>query len=289
MSHELAITLLKFLNVIFCFIIIALSLWHNAKIKVHSNTFIALSIGLLILLIIQTVFVSLYEVIGVFLLLIIVLVSMRDKYKLKPVQQTLHNSNNIDDLINQAKEQERSRIYANLHDDVGAKLLELIYTVKDDESKDLAKQVLSDIRQAVANTVNIQCTVQQLVMEILDEAKMRLNSAHVNLKTIKQINNPNHNLALNVPIVISKICREVITNIIKHAKASLVEINFVSTDKILTIKLSDDGCGFSKNNQSGKGLKTINKRAQSISSMVEWHSDKNKGTQFKLTYTYGNF
>ena len=288
MSTELTLTIIKLLNVVFCLFLIALSLWHNAKTKVHSNTFITLVIALLFLLIGQIIYPTNYEAIGLLLSLIIILTLLLGYYKLSSAKHLSNKFNLSDDLINQAKEQERSRIYANLHDDVGAKLLELVYSVKDEESKNLAKQVLNDIRQAVASTINIQCSVNQLSNEITQETETRLNSASITLLKNEHLSNPKQHLAASVPAVISRICREVISNIIKHSHASQVEISINSTDKNLSITITDNGKGFSKKNTKGKGLKTINKRAHSISSVVEWDSHPNKGTQFSLDYKYGD-
>lgn len=288
MSTELILTLIKLLNAIFCLFLIALSLWHNAIIKTHSNTFIVLSIVLLMLLIGQTIYTSSYEVISVLLSLLIILILLLEYYKLKTVKQLSNTANHSDDSINQIREQERSRIYANLHDDVGAKLLELIYTAKDDESKKLAKQVLSDIRQAVASTINVQCSVNQLANEITEETEKRLTSASIELLKSNHLSNPNQHITASIPAVISRICREVISNIIKHSQASQVKISINSTDKNLSLTITDNGKGFSKADKLGKGLKTINKRAQSISSVVKWNTQPNNGTKFSLVYNYGN-
>ena len=195
MSTELTLTIIKLLNVVFCLFLIALSLWHNAKTKVHSNTFITLVIALLFLLIVQIIYPTNYEAIGLLLSLIIILTLLLGYYKLSSAKHLSNKFNLSDDLINQAKEQERSRIYANLHDDVGAKLLELVYTVKDEESKNLAKQVLNDIRQAVASTINIQCSVNQLSNEITQETETRLNSASITLLKNEHLSNPKQHLA----------------------------------------------------------------------------------------------
>jgi signal transduction histidine kinase len=291
MNTELIITLIKFLNIIFCLFLFALIIWHNAKQKLYSNTIIALSFLLIIFLLVQLIYTTNYEIISISISLIIIFILLLSLYKLDLANNNFQKTPQTD-LINQAKEQERSRIYANLHDDVGAKLLELIYTAKDDNSKTLAKQVLSDIRQAVASTVNVQCNINQLVTEINEESEMRLSSASITFSTNNKINNPNQNLATTVPIVLSRICREVISNIIKHAQATKVRMSINSTDEKLQITIQDNGTGLSEKNKTGKGFKTINKRAQSISSVVKWQSESktepNKGTKFTLAYIYGN-
>ncbi len=203
-----------------------------------------------------------------------------------------HNKNSLlkneTQLISQAQEQERSRIYANLHDDVGAKLLELIYASKDLETKELAKDVLSNIRQAVAQTENIHCTIKQLIDTLVNESQSRLKMAGINLENSIKTLDASQKLAITVPNVILRISREVVSNIIKHAQADLVKLSVNTTQSGFFVEIVDNGVGFENNTAQGKGIKTINKRAQSINALVEWLPGKNNGTVFSLTYQYGN-
>lgn len=202
----------------------------------------------------------------------------------KPTQ-----SKNIDtnQIVIQAKEQERSRIYANLHDDVGAKLLELIYSSESDKTKNLAKEVLSDIRQAVASTMNIQCNNQQLAEEISQEIQARIRSLTIEFIYHSDITSK-QKLAANVPSVLSRIMREATSNIIKHAQATQVSLSISSTNKKLSLVLEDNGRGFETDKKNGKGLKTIQKRAGSINAEVNWEQLPTQGTKFTLIYPYGN-
>lgn len=191
-------------------------------------------------------------------------------------------------LLFQAKEQERSRIYANLHDDVGAKLLELIYTAKDDASKSIAKELLSKIRQAVASTENIQCTVDQLIDSLIHESKSRLNSANIELIESIDIKNPNKKLTATMPMTMIRIVRELLNNIIKHAQAGQVVLAIKSDKSQLTIYIRDNGVGFKSTQKNGKGMQTIKKRAESISATTSLQSTPSNGTIFELKYDYAD-
>jgi signal transduction histidine kinase len=194
---------------------------------------------------------------------------------------------NDSQIITQAKEQERSRIYANLHDDVGAKLLELIYSAESDKTKNLAKEVLSNIRQAVAATINIQCNSQQIAEEISQEIQARLK--HLPIEFTEHFDTlTKQKIAANIPSVLSRIMREATSNIIKHAQATEVSLSILSTDKYLSLVLEDNGIGFNTGKQEGKGLKTIQKRAHSINAEVNWIQLQTQGTKFTLIYHYGN-
>ena len=52
----------------------------------------------------------------------------------------------------QAAGEERERIYRDLHDDVGARLLSLVYATPDDASRSLARDALAELRELVAHS-----------------------------------------------------------------------------------------------------------------------------------------
>ncbi len=264
-------------------------LWHLTKQEKPHPIFVALTVLLFFLLLWQFLQPNHYFPMVLTLALALLLwrvIEFSKKKKTITNTEISFNADNSARLIEKAKEQERSRIYANLHDDVGAKLLQLIYAAKDETSKKLAKQVLKDIRHAVANTLNIQCNSKQLADEIVAEIKERLETCNIEVHSTLNLSHKSPNLAMQVPSVISRIFREVTSNIIKHAQASHVEITVQSTEKQLAFSVKDNGKGMALQNKNGKGLKTIQKRAKTINAMVNWHSQVNQGTQFSLTYNY---
>lgn len=278
MTNELIYHAINFVN-----IILSLTLILSLIFKKNGSKIILLLSS--VILIAQLI--SLFESLTLTPLLTLALIALVLFALENPKKQKALVSTNDSQIITQAKEQERSRIYANLHDDVGAKLLELIYSAETNKTKSLAKEVLSDIRQAVASTMNIQCNNQQLAEEISQEIQSRIELLEIQFTyhcevAIKQ------KLAANIPSVILRIMREATSNVIKHAKATHVSLMIFSTDKFLTLELQDNGIGFKANNIKGKGLITIQKRAQSINAEVNWKSSINNGTKFTLTYTYGS-
>ena len=291
MNNETLIDIVNMINVVVCLFIIIIIIWQSVTKKTPSKVLLILMASLFALLIwamISPVKLTPYVLLFVLCCLLYVIINYFKliNRKVAPSKKIIYKDNA--QLIAQAQEQERSRIYANLHDDVGAKLLELVYSAQDDTTKNLAKEVLHDIRQAVASTQNIQCTVMQLVDELIAESHSRLEPIGIAQSASVSVLNNNKKLAIIVPSVISRILREVISNIIKHAQATKIQIYIVSTDELLNIRIEDNGIGFSQNNKAGKGLKTIRKRAQSIAAEVKWQSKPNDGTTFILSYKYGN-
>lgn len=193
--------------------------------------------------------------------------------------------NDLSQAVKNAQMQERSRIYANIHDDVGAKLLELVYRSSDETSKKLAKDVLQTLRKSVASTENVQFNVEQFAANLIEELNLRLQSANQSLVTTENLQNPKKRMPIKIPVALSRIFREVCSNAIKHSQAEQFSLKILSDETQLKVVFADNGIGLQKK-QEGKGLKTIQKRADSISAKINWKSTPQNGTEFELVYEY---
>lgn len=285
MNLELIVSMTPFFSIIVVLVNLTLSLWKilssNTQLKV-SMLFLLSQFVVLSLILWDLFHQQKYSAILVFAILTQQLYLLLKQPK--EISEKTTSSDVTQDLIEQAKEQERSRIYANLHDDVGASLLELIYSAENNKTKETAKQVLQKIRNAVANTINIQCTVEQLAHEIIHESQLRFNSSSIQLS--KQVELSDKKLAAEIPSVITRIVREVISNIIKHSQAKNVHISIHNNQQELSMHITDNGTGFNSDSSTGKGLKTIQKRANSINAQVKWQTAKPSGCHFSLIYLY---
>ena len=76
-----------------------------------------------------------------------------------------------------------------------------------------------------------------------------------------------------------RLLQEILHNILKHSKATSVEIQFINFDNEITITIEDDGVGFdSAKINSGIGIENIQKRVDYLQGTLEISSIKNKGT-----------
>lgn len=79
-----------------------------------------------------------------------------------------------------------------------------------------------------------------------------------------------------------RICREALTNIVKHAGASKVEMAFSVDGETIRLSVCDDGNGFDPRQRSqGHGLLSMRKRAQLVAGTLQIDSDE--GTTVTLT------
>ncbi|WP_109299929.1 tetratricopeptide repeat protein [Aquimarina sp. AU474] len=76
-----------------------------------------------------------------------------------------------------------------------------------------------------------------------------------------------------------KIIQELITNTIKHAKASSVELQINLVENVLNLLFEDNGVGFNtKNNSTGIGFENIKSRLRKLSGTFHIDSRINRGT-----------
>ena len=76
------------------------------------------------------------------------------------------------------------------------------------------------------------------------------------------------------------------TNISKHAKCDQVTIDLTDSGNVLTLEISDNGCGFTPAEQ-GKpkayGLKGLQERAKSVGGWLDISTHGGKGTSIILS------
>lgn len=88
---------------------------------------------------------------------------------------------------------------------------------------------------------------------------------------------------------ITLICKEIFTNIVKHAGCSNVHVRAVAAEEHLMISITDDGCGFdlSGSHKGGFGLENMRARARKVNGKITIYSGQDSvlgsGTEIILT------
>ena len=89
----------------------------------------------------------------------------------------------------------------------------------------------------------------------------------------------NIKLSAESQIILFRIIQEALQNVLKHAEAMNVHVIIDGPDNLLTIKIIDDGIGFSiENNSSGMGVINMRKRTTLLGGTIDWKSSSSKGT-----------
>ena len=93
---------------------------------------------------------------------------------------------------------------------------------------------------------------------------------------------------INIPMKTKReiifIFKEIMNNALRHSKAGNVSLNIYKNDSRLFLNFSDDGIGFSgENNNDGRGLKSIKNRIEKIGYNMKLESYSDSGTSFTIS------
>ncbi|PJA06243.1 MAG: hypothetical protein COX71_02940 [Flavobacteriales bacterium CG_4_10_14_0_2_um_filter_35_18] len=198
----------------------------------------------------------------------------------------------------EGQQKERQRIAEELHDGVLGKLFGTRMSLgflnltgdapsleKFNNGVDEIQKIEKEIR-AISHALKNELLTSQsnflLVIKDLLASQDAIGGFKTVLNCDKLINWPsiNENLKINL----YRIIQESLQNINKHAKASKVIIDFKLKDKLLVLKIQDDGVGFNVNKtKSGIGLKNIRSRVEKLNGSLSISSTINKGTTLLIS------
>lgn len=196
--------------------------------------------------------------------------------------------------IIEAEENERRRIAGDLHDGVGQLLsatrmnLDILLErleITDTNNRDLADKTMAMVDESCKE---VRTIAHQMMPNVL--LKMGLTSAlrdFVNkidsrrLKIVLDAAGLETRLDSSVEIVLYRVIQETVNNVIKHAKASLLDIQLHMEDEEVSVTIEDNGQGFDTTDREkfeGIGLKNIITRVEYLKGTVDISSSPGKGT-----------
>ncbi|WP_158250441.1 ATP-binding protein [Aquimarina sp. I32.4] len=201
----------------------------------------------------------------------------------------------IDAMIS-GQEKERQRLANDLHDNLGSTLATVkLHFQHLRNNKDNPK--IKNIEELYSKTDNLLEEAYQKVRTIAHEKNSGVMAHQGLLPAIKNLakkaSNGKHlqievqgygleeRLDNTLEISIFRIIQELITNIIKHADATEIQISLTNHDSLLNIIVEDNGKGFDAKilpEKDGMGLATIEKRIEHLEGTFEIDSTINKGT-----------
>lgn len=161
--------------------------------------------------------------------------------------------------------EERERIYRDLHDDVGAKLLSLVYRASSPDTADLARSALQELRDVVSTTQQDTTTLSAACADWRVECEQRLSAAAITLDWQARGDLESIELHPSQTLNLGRILREAVSNLIKHAQAGRAEIGVEAAVDALRLWVRDDGRGCNgESGGNGRGLSNMEARAARI-------------------------
>ncbi|WP_348673856.1 ATP-binding protein [uncultured Abyssibacter sp.] len=178
---------------------------------------------------------------------------------------------------------ERERIYRDLHDDIGGRLLTLAHGDHDPAVSALARDVLHDLRAVVSSTQSAEGTLLEILAQIHDEMEQRLETMGVTLIWQQAPNVPDPQLPEADALHLYRIAREAISNSVRHAHASRIRIRVSATGPLLLMDFTDDGEGIPQERiGKGRGTSNMRKRAEELHGDIDWNPGTEGGTKVVL-------
>lgn len=196
------------------------------------------------------------------------------------------------DAMLEGQEKERQRLASDLHDSAGATIaaarLHFDNLAKDNASatskiqfektKALLDQAYQEVR-SMAHIKNSGVIAKQGLLPAIENLARQVSMSELQITVsdyglTERIDN-------SLEITIFRIVQELVTNIVKHSKATEAHISLTQHDDSLNIVVEDNGKGFKYDktkSENGMGLSSIRRRVTFINGSFDVESSPNQGT-----------
>lgn len=183
-----------------------------------------------------------------------------------------------DKAVERGRSEERSRLAQDLHDDIGARLLTLMYTAPTPEIEEYARHTLQDLKTLTRGLAAANHRLSHAAAEWKSDLSQRLSAAHIELDWRCEFDTDTQ-LSVVQWSALTRIMRELINNVIAHAGARNAQVHFRLFQQQMMLQVSDNGSGRNPQKWShGLGLGGIRKRAKQLGASVEWLEANPRGT-----------
>ena len=246
--------------------------------------------------------------IGLLLSLIVVLAMVRtyqDRRKVRKKQQK------IDDLLHEqeflalskmleGQEQERNRVAQDLHDRLGgilsvlkirfASLRQFLSAQNQpastpyQQAQDLIEEAVTSVR-AIAHDMSSKALERFGLIPALKDLKTHIESSRTLEVDLIATGFDNRRLLAKYEAQAYRIIQELMSNILKHAQASEVEVQLIWKEGNLFIGVEDDGKGFDVEKalrKSGLGLGSLQSRVKALEGEYKIDSSEGNGTRVMI-------
>ncbi len=203
------------------------------------------------------------------------------------------------------KEEERKNVAREIHDELGQQLTALkmdiawiLHKQNNPETKvvdklnemlnmndgiiNTVRRISSDLRPAIIDDLGLIATIEWKCADFQEKSKIKCCFT----STIKE-----RMFSKNFSINVYRILQESLTNVIRHAEASKVDVSLSGNDKEIVLEIKDNGKGISKENLSNNtklGILGMKERAGLLKGKLTITSNENKGTYIKLILSLEN-
>lgn len=190
------------------------------------------------------------------------------------------------------QEEERKRVSQELHDSISQLLISARYTLDsaDSKSKTLknVRSLHSKIGTVLDNAINeVRRISKDLRPSVLDDIGLASAvydlgdefAASTGIKVNIDAEKGGDRIHPDIRTTLYRVIQEAMTNVVKHAKASKLEIELKYNANFVNLKIRDDGIGFNRNEitrVAGFGVRNMRERVETYHGTLEISSNSNK-------------
>ncbi len=195
--------------------------------------------------------------------------------------------------VMQAEEEERKRIAGDLHDSVAQKMVvaKLNLEALGNQLKELnepQQKIYSNISTLLEES---NTEVRNLSHSMMPRAFTRSGLTSAVKDFLEKIEKPGlkinfsthgdfTNIKENTALMVYRIIQECVQNVLKHAKATNLDVSMIAENNEMDVTIEDNGVGFDLNtiNEESTGLKNIRSRIEYLSGKLDINSKPGNGT-----------
>jgi len=191
--------------------------------------------------------------------------------------------------VEQVTERERKRIAADLHDDLGAKLLTIVHTSESERISTLAREALEEMRLSVRGLTGKPVRLSDALGDWRAEVVSRLTQSGVQGEwSAPSDEETQQTLSSRAYVQTTRILREAVSNVIKHSGASQCTVRCALAaegDFLLTIQDNGKGIPMELDGRldKGHGMASMKGRAKQLQGQCLVESGPGYGTVIRLT------
>jgi signal transduction histidine kinase len=215
--------------------------------------------------------------------------------RLKLAEKEMARQALLESLV-RAQEDERGRLARELHDGAGQMLTSLLGRLKTLEKHHAPVEFHDDLKATqglVSETVEQirdlsyrlrPATLEQFGLPVALGTLVKDMAEEAGLDTRCKFDLDGHQLTPEIEVTLYRIAQEGLTNVVRHAQASQVEIELTATAVAVFMRIEDDGKGFAPHQipvESGQrhlGLISIDERASIVGGKLDVYSAPGQGT-----------
>jgi signal transduction histidine kinase len=189
--------------------------------------------------------------------------------------------------VEKVTERERKRIAADLHDDLGAKLLTIVHTSESERISTLAREALEEMRLSVRGLTGKPVRLIDALGDWRAEVVSRLGQAGIEADWSAPADELPQTLSARAFVQTTRILREAVSNVIKHSGATHCSLSCAIADGDMQVVVRDNGNGIPMELDGrldrGHGMASMKHRAKQLQGQCLVESGPGYGTVIRLT------